>query len=165
MTLVDFCSRDQTVRQDQSHKTKASREPLARHFLAIAFFLSLILGSFGHGVAGATAQDETSPGYATIDSAQLAAMFPDKAFFLVNVHIPYAGEIEGTDALVAFNRIAEQLDQFPSDKSATIVVYCQAGGMGEIAAAELARRGYTGISNLAGGMIGWKLSGNEILYK
>ena len=134
--------------------------------------LSLMLG-FGVGPPAvvfdvALAQDgqtkrQASAGFATIDSAQLAAMLQSKGFFFVNVHIPYEGEIEDTDVHIAFDKIAENLDKLPPDKDAEIVLYCRSGRMSEIAAAELARLGFTNVAHLSGGMIDWQKAGHEVV--
>lgn len=132
----------------------------------------LVLGLSGPMLAGAAAQpkdtqatSEESAGFTTLNSAQLAAMLQSKDFFFVNVHIPYEGEIEGTDALIAFDEIADNLDKLPPDKSASIVLYCRSGRMSEIAAEELSRLGYIQVSHLSGGMIDWKKSGYQIMEK
>ncbi|HEX8009881.1 MAG TPA: rhodanese-like domain-containing protein [Casimicrobiaceae bacterium] len=111
------------------------------------------------------ASTQRGEAFGTLTGAQLAAMLQRKDFFFVNVHIPYAGEIRNTDAFIAFDKIADNLDKLPADKSAKIVLYCQSGRMSEIAARELARLGYSRVSHLAGGMIDWKKSGYEIIQK
>jgi rhodanese-related sulfurtransferase len=111
------------------------------------------------------ASGDGSAGYTTLDSVQLATMLQNGDFFFVNVHVPYEGEIEGTDALIAFDKIADNLDKLPADKSAGIVLYCRSGRMSQIAAQELSRLGYTHVSHLAGGMIDWQKSGREIIEK
>lgn len=103
--------------------------------------------------------------FGTLTSAQLAAMLQKKDFFLVNVHVPYAGEIRNTDAFIAFDKIAGNLDKLPADKRAKIVLYCQTGRMSASAAGDLARLGYSQVSHLAGGMVDWKASGYEIIQK
>ena len=82
-------------------------------------------------------------GFATISSDQLAEKLGHKDFFFVNVHIPYEGEIAQTDAFIPFDKIAENLDRLPSDRNAAIVLYCRSGRMSEIAATDLAARGFT----------------------
>ncbi|HYW82747.1 MAG TPA: rhodanese-like domain-containing protein, partial [Spirochaetia bacterium] len=82
-----------------------------------------------------------------------------KDFFLVNVHLPYQGEIPQTDAFIPFDQTQARLDKYPADKSARIVLYCRSGRMSDIAARELVRQGYTHVFNLAGGMIEWESSG------
>ena len=103
--------------------------------------------------------------YTDVSARGLEVMLQDKDFLFVNVHIPYAGEIEQTDAFVPFDQVQENLSAFPEDKSAKIVVYCRSGGMSAISARELVLLGYTDIWNLDGGMIAWVAEGNELLQK
>lgn len=100
-----------------------------------------------------------------LTSAQLAILLQKKDFFFVNVHIPYEGEIRGTDAFIPYDKIADDLEKLPSGKNAKIILYCKSGRMSEIAARELARLGYKQVSYLGGGMIDWRKSGNEIYEK
>lgn len=111
------------------------------------------------------ASAQRSETFGTLTSGQLAAMLQKKDFFLVNVHVPYAGEIRNTDAFIAYDKIADNVDKLPADKSAEIVLYCQSGRMSDTAARELARLGYSQVSHLSGGMIDWKKSGYEIIQK
>ena len=92
-------------------------------------------------------------------------MLEHKDFFFVNVHTPYEGEIKNTDAFIVFDTISDNLDKLPKDKNATIVLYCRSGRMSEIAARELMRLGYTGVSHLSGGMIDWEKSGYKIIMR
>ena len=116
--------------------------------------------------SGAPAPVETSEpeaSFVTITNDDLTEKLVRNDFFFVNVHIPYEGEIEGTDAFIPFDKIAEDLDRLPTDRSAEIVLYCRSGRMSEIAATDLAARGFTGVSHLSGGMIDWQRSGHPIL--
>lgn len=126
--------------------------------------LVFLVAASGLLFAGAMAQDgsERVRGFSTVDSARLVAMLKSKDFFFVNVHIPYEGEIAGTDAHIAFDRIAENLGGFPSDKGAKVVLYCMSDRMSGIAAEQLARLGYTNVSHLLGGMIAWEAGGNSL---
>jgi rhodanese-related sulfurtransferase len=101
--------------------------------------------------------------YTDVSVKGLASMLETKDFELVNVHIPYAGEIEQTDAFVPFDQVEQNLSSFPADKDAQIVVYCRSGGMSAISARELVRLGYTNVWNLDGGMNAWAASGQELL--
>ena len=112
-----------------------------------------------------TAAGQIASDFTTLTSAQLAAMFRQKDFYFVNVHIPYEGEIKNTDTFIVFDKIAENLDKLPKNKDEKIVLYCKSGRMSEISARELARLGYSHVSHLAGGMIAWEKSGYEILRK
>jgi len=102
--------------------------------------------------------------YTNINSQQLDAMFENKDFVLVNVHIPFAGNIPNTDLSIPYERIAESqyLAQLPIDKSSKIVLYCRSGHMSEIAAEELVSLGYTNIWNLKDGMVEWEQAGYSL---
>jgi rhodanese-related sulfurtransferase len=104
---------------------------------------------------------KNAAGYADISVHQLAEMLPDKDFTLVNVHIPYEGELEQTDLFIAYNRVADNLDQLPH-KDAPIVLYCRSGRMSTEAATELAALGYTNVMELNGGFIAWQAAGYEL---
>src|SRR3972149_4780221 len=61
-------------------------------------------------------------GYATISASTLKQLLPEKTsaegkqnFFLVNVHTPYEGEMEKTDAFIKFDEIDKNLDKLPQD--------------------------------------------------
>ncbi|MGF7008020.1 rhodanese-like domain-containing protein [Aminobacter sp. BE322] len=102
---------------------------------------------------------------AMISSDELAGMLKRKDFAFVNVHIPYEGEIEGTDAFIPFDKMDENLDKLPKDKNAKVVLYCRSGRMSAVAAKRLTELGYTQVSDLTGGMIAWEASGRQILKK
>ncbi len=85
---------------------------------------------------------------------------PDIA--LVNVHIPYEGHIDGTDAFVPFEEIA-QWDGLPDDRSTPLALYCRSGRMSAIAAEALAEEGYTNLVDLDGGMGAWTAAGYELI--
>lgn len=99
--------------------------------------------------------------YTNINSHQLDAMFKDKDFVLVNVHIPFAGDIPNTDLSIPYDQISESqyLSQLPADKSAKVVLYCRSGRMSQIAAEELVSLGYTNIWNIKEGMVEWEQAG------
>jgi rhodanese-related sulfurtransferase len=101
--------------------------------------------------------------YTDVSVAGLVFMLENKEFPLINVHVPYMGELEGTDANVPFNQISRNLDKLPADKDAQIVLYCRSGSMSGIAARELADLGYTDVWNLDGGMNAWQASGYGLI--
>lgn len=88
-----------------------------------------------------------------------AVLARDPGPWVVNVHVPYEGEIEGTDAFVPYDEVRTRLDEFPSDKAARLFVYCRSGSMSAQATAELADAGYTDIIELDGGMRAWHQAG------
>jgi rhodanese-related sulfurtransferase len=100
--------------------------------------------------------------YTDVDAAGLATMLQNKDFPLVNVHIPYEGEIEGTDLFIPYDEIDRHLDQLPADKGARVVLYCRSDRMSGIAANTLVKLGYTDVWNLDGGMVAWQAAGYPI---
>ncbi len=86
-------------------------------------------------------------------------MLQKKDFLLVNVHVPYEGELPGTDAFIPFNQVEKRASELPNDRRAKIVVYCMTGRMSAIAAEILVRMGYSNVFNLDGGMVAWEEAG------
>ena len=105
-------------------------------------------------VTGGSYQDVTPDG--------LNTMLKDKDFVFINVHIPFAGNIVGTDLSIPYDQIEQNLSQLSADKTAKIVLYCRSGHMSQIAAEKLVSLGYTNIWNLKGGMREWEQAGHQI---
>ena len=102
--------------------------------------------------------------YTSVNANELNAMLKNKDFVFINVHIPFEGNIAGTDLSIAYDQITDpvNLAQLPVDKNAKIVLYCRSGRMSEIAAEALVSQGYTNIWDLAGGMVEWEQAGFDI---
>ena len=128
-------------------------------FMMTVFILSLL----GYFAPSGWAIDKRTYKNITVD--QFVKMMDHKDFILINVHIPYAGEIAKTDLLIPFNAIDQHKDQLPYDKDAKIVVYCMTGPMGYIAADKLVNMGYTRVVHFQGGMRAWKKAGKQLLYR
>lgn len=97
-----------------------------------------------------------------ISVTQLYQMIEGKDFILVNVHVPYEGEIPQTNMFIPYNKIGEHLDELPA-KNKKIVLYCISDRMSTIAANTLAKAGYSNIYNLKGGMKAWKAAGYQLI--
>jgi len=102
--------------------------------------------------------------YRQVSPMALSEGLKAKSFTLVNVHVPYQGEIAQTDAFLQYDQISFHFDQLP-DKAAPIVVYCRSGRMSAIAAETLVNAGYTNVWDLAGGMDAWEQAGLPLLQK
>ena len=100
--------------------------------------------------------------YTDISVAELQSMLAHKDFTFVNVHIPFEGDIAGTDLSIPYNEIDQNLSKLPADKGAKIVLYCRSGRMSAIAAEKLVSLGYSNIWDLKGGMVEWEKAGYEI---
>lgn len=101
--------------------------------------------------------------YTNVTAAGLSRMLERKDFLLVNVHVPYEGDISGTDVSIPFDQVAGSLDRFPADKDGRILVYCRSGRMSAIAATTLVGLGYRDVWNLEGGMAAWERAGNGLV--
>jgi len=98
----------------------------------------------------------------TIDEfANIVAEESDE-YTIVNVHIPYEGEVAETDMSIAYNNIAVLSSALP-DKNAPIILYCRSGRMSEEASRALIELGYTNLYDIPGGMNAWQNSGRELL--
>lgn len=97
--------------------------------------------------------------YIRVSPAELRVMLEDKEFTFVNTHVPFEGNIPGTDLSIPYNEIAQNLDQLPADKDARIVLYCLGGPMSVSAANTLVELGYTNVWDLKGGMEAWEEAG------
>ncbi|WP_159518537.1 rhodanese-like domain-containing protein [Sunxiuqinia indica] len=124
----------------------------------IVFMVSFTLLYAGNTASGKLQKDSVNK----TSASQLHKMMEKKDFILVNVHVPYAGEIPKTDILIPFDEIIEHLEKLPA-KEGKIVLYCRSDRMSAIAAEKLANAGYSNVYNLKGGMKAWKAAGYELI--
>jgi len=101
----------------------------------------------------------TAPAYKDVSVTELQTMLANKDFPLINVHVPFEGDLPGTDFSIPYDDVESHLSMLPEDKDAPIVLYCRTGRMSIMAAEELAGRGYTNLYNLAGGFVAWTAAG------
>jgi rhodanese-related sulfurtransferase len=120
----------------------------------------ILLAHLGNFTADGWTMDKKV--YENIYIDQFIKMMDQKDFILINVRVPYYGEITQTDLLVPFNAIEQHKNDLPKDKNARIIVYCMMGPMGDIAAEKLSRMGYTRVSNFQGGMMAWTRAGRHL---
>jgi rhodanese-related sulfurtransferase/predicted small secreted protein len=132
-----------------------------KNILFVILAATLLAGCQSKTVTGEEVS-AASGSYKNVMPAELQRMLKEKDFIFINVHIPFAGNIAGTDLSIPYDQIEENLSQLPSDKNAKILLYCRSGHMSSIAAEKLVSLGYTNIWNLDGGMEGWEQAGFEI---
>ena len=107
--------------------------------------------------------DGRSQSYQNISFAEFSKWLGEKDFLLINVHVPYQGEIPGTDRLLPYYLVEAQKDQLPAARDTKIVIYCLTGPMGHTAARSLVRLGYTRVYHYAGGMLDWVRNGRQLI--
>lgn len=122
---------------------------------AKSFFLVSILCALALSGCGGTAGSPDSPGnggevrqitgpaadipgervsvdggtFTRLSPVELRSMMAEEDFPLINVHIPFTGNIPGTDLSIPYNEIEDNLDKLPAEKDAQIVLYCLGGPM------------------------------------
>ncbi|PIW49616.1 MAG: rhodanese-like domain-containing protein [Zetaproteobacteria bacterium CG12_big_fil_rev_8_21_14_0_65_54_13] len=69
------------------------------------------------------------------------------------------GHIAGA-ILIPVQVLAERLSEVPHDKQ--VYVYCHSGARSARASTLLARKGYTNIENMMGGIVAWKAAGYPV---
>ena len=124
--------------------------------LALSLLGILLLASCSNGDETQTGAAD-GPGWTRLSSQELSDMMAAEDVYLVNVHVPYEGEIVGTDAHISYTEIASRLDELPADQ--TVVIYCRSGNMSTQAAQEMLDAGASGFSELEGGFIEWEAAG------
>ncbi|OBB24739.1 sulfurtransferase [Mycolicibacterium peregrinum] len=110
----------------------------------------------GTGMAAVTLHRLVSPD-------EFAAAIAESDRVTINVHVPFEGDIAGTDLSIPFDRITEQSDRLPADRGTPIAIYCRTGPMSATAAEALKSLGYADVVELKGGMKAWQASGRALV--
>ncbi len=120
---------------------------------------ALILLMAACSAPAALSAPSTQTGYQMISVDDLHEHMQQDDLLLINVHIPWEGDIPGTHAAIPYNDIQSHLAQLPEDKSAPVYLYCRSDAMGHTAAQTLLDMGYRDVYNLQGGYIAWQAAG------
>jgi len=133
--------------------------------VALVLLTALAVGcSSGNSDTNRSSGTTASAGSVTLLApADYQSAIAGRDVFVLNVHVPYEGEIEGTDAFIPFDKIEEHAAELPADKSAPLYIYCRSGRMSAEATPDLQRLGYTNIVDLKGGMQAWEEAGLPLL--
>lgn len=124
---------------------------LTRIVRAIAVAPLLVVAGCGAGDREAT----------LVDPDTFAAAVDKPGRVTVNVHVPFEGDIAGTDLSVPYNRIRPQAEKLPVPGT-PLAVYCRSGSMSADAVPVLVALGYDDIVELDGGMLAWEESGRKL---
>jgi len=100
----------------------------------------------------------TDQGFTVLTPQQLKDMMDQQDIYLVNVHVPYEGEIVGTDAFIPYADIASRMSELPFDKQ-PVVIYCRSGVTSGMAAQALVQAGAPAFYELEGGYTAWQAAG------
>jgi len=113
-------------------------------------------------LASCGSREDEPAGFAThrlLEPREFAAAVGEPARVTINVHVPYEGNIPGTDLSIPFDQIGQQAAKLPADRDTPLAIYCRSGPMSAEAAAELSSLGYTNVVELQGGMRSWQSAG------
>ncbi len=131
--------------------------------LGVALYFALGMPGMDHGsgstMNGMDMNSETSA-HRLVDPDAFESALKQPGTIVINVHVPYDGEIEGTDLFMPFDDI--DAVALPSDRSTPLAVYCRSDTMSADAVVALAALGYTNIVELDGGMNAWLASGRMV---
>jgi rhodanese-related sulfurtransferase len=148
--------------------TSACRGLLKGETVAMLYRYIVVIIGVAFAILGCSdneAQQSGQRDYTNVSVGQFIEMMDHKDFILINTHIPYEGEIPGTDLLIPYNEIERNKSKLPKDKAARLVVYCKAGPMGDVAARKLVQMGYTHVIHFKAGMNGWEKAGRSLQFR
>jgi phage shock protein E len=134
-------------------------------------FVAVMAGCSGAGEKMTASDGKASDGkeaasteaFARLGPAAFAERMNNSQAAVINVHIPYEGEIENTDSFIAYDKIVGD-SSLPKDKNTEILLYCRTGRMSEEAGAVLHEEGFTKVAHLEGGMKAWEAAGRKLVH-
>ncbi|MDX2137266.1 MAG: rhodanese-like domain-containing protein [Chloroflexota bacterium] len=137
---------------------------MMRVVIAMAIFIGLIVIGTACSAAPAVLPTPLAEAvYQTMTIDEFAAALDQPgSYTVINVHIPYEGEVPNTDDQIPYDDINALTAALP-DRNAAIILYCRSGRMSEEASRVLVGLGYTNLVDVPGGMNAWMASGRELL--
>lgn len=126
-------------------------------------FAVVLVGAVALTTFASPSARSASPPSTLLSPAAFARAVASEDTVTINVHVPDAGALPGTDRWIPFDRIAQLRRTLPASRSARLAVYCLSGRMSAIAARTLHRLGYRRVVELRGGMDAWRASGRRLL--
>jgi rhodanese-related sulfurtransferase len=147
------------------HPSHSGARAVAAALVVLVAALGAGCGSGGGKSSAANAKKAaaaTEP-FARLDPAAFADRIGRTGAVLINVHVPYEGELDHTAAFIPFDHIVGDA-RLPKKKNTEVLLYCRSGRMSEIAGTALHAAGYTRLAHLEGGMRGWEAAGRALLH-
>lgn len=132
----------------------------------VSLYFALGMPGMDHGASSSMAgMDMTAASslHRVVGPEEFETALTDQSATVINVHVPYESEIEGTDLFMPFDALDPA--QLPTDRAAKLLVYCRSGRMSGIASTTLVNLGYTNVIELDGGMQAWTSSGRSLVDK
>jgi len=128
-------------------------------FLLVLVAVFLLGLAFSSSLKNNTQKNQgTQYSYKNILPQEFDKILSARKVFLVDVHVPLQQHLDGTNLVIPYNKIKENLNKFPEDKNTEIIVYCRSGTMSTEAAQTLSQAGYTHVYNLVGGLNAYRES-------
>jgi len=123
--------------------------------IIIVVFILILTGVYFYALK----DQKTDQNADTLSNTDIQLINPDQfdelsakqETFVLDVHTPEQAHISDSDAFIPYDKLEENIDQLPADKSTPILVYCRSGSMSREASQTLASMGYTTIYDLEGG--------------
>ncbi len=103
--------------------------------------------------------DAGPPTLGAVSAAALHAELAQKDFLLVDVHVPRAGVVPGTDQSIPYTDVDGLAAFVGPNLDERAVLTCLGGHMSDEAGRALASRGYRAVRQLTGGMNAWVAAG------
>ena len=147
------------------HSGKAVAVAFVAFAAAVALYFTLGMPGMDHQTGSSMPgmdMTTTSGPHRLVGPAEFEALLQDSSATVINVHVPYDGEITHTDLFLPFNAIGPA--RLPVNRAAELLVYCRSGNMSAIASTRLVKLGYTNVVELDGGMQAWTESGRRLIH-
>lgn len=124
--------------------------------------LLLLLITTGCAGNGSDRQQPAAAASRLVDPAGFAAAVAEPGRVTINVHVPFEGDIPGTDLSLPYDQVEARAADLPAPGT-PLAIYCRSDRMSTIAAPVLASLGYSDIVELDGGMQAWSAAGRRVL--
>ncbi len=120
---------------------------------------ALDAGAPDAGGSDAGALDAGPASLGVMTAAELHAALVAKDFLMIDVHIPRAGVIPGTDTSIPYTDVDGLAAYLGPNLDTRVVLTCLSDHMSTTAGTALAARGYRAVRHLQGGMSAWVAAG------